>query len=84
LAIVSAIALALPVGFIAHAALLKCEPTGPSDPCDAPPMIFVGLVLASPVIWLIGIVIGGFGFLIGRRAHPDNRDLNKLDLIDLN
>ncbi|MBK8809583.1 MAG: hypothetical protein IPN69_02495 [Acidobacteria bacterium] len=85
LVIVSAVALALPVGFVAQAAMHKCDPTNPGDLCDALDVHVVdATVLFWPIIWLIGIAISGFGFLIGRRAHPDNRDLNKLDLIKLN
>lgn len=60
----------------------ECVPNQ-GDPCDAAGMAFVGAVLASPVVWLVGFVICGFGFLIGCRAHPDSRANSKMIILEL-
>lgn len=74
-ATVGALALLFPATAIAAAytSAVTYIPAGPNDPGDAPATFFLGILMLSPVVYVVGLVLAGGAYAFGRRFHPDNR-----------
>lgn len=42
---------------------------GPHDPGDAPGYVMIGVIMLAPVLWVAGVAVTAFGFLLGRMFH---------------